>query len=163
VAPDPADLHDKVCAAMASHGQSMLASQRVAGVDVTVGIVEVDGELKVLPPLATYYEGAFYDYTVKHDPALRRHECPARFSESTLETLRRQASRVFHAVGCRGYARVDFLVDAQERPWFLEINTLPGLSRMGNLATMATAHGWSYEQLIDHVLGTALRRPAYLP
>jgi D-alanine-D-alanine ligase len=163
VVTDNAGLQDQVCAAVAAHGHSMLASRRVDGADVTVGIVEAEGELRVLPPLATYVDSEFYDYATKHDPALRRHECPARFSEEALGTLREHSTRAFRAVGCRGYARVDFLVDADERPWFLEINTLPGLSRMGNLATMAVGFGWSYERLIDHVLSTAMRRPRYLP
>lgn len=163
VVTDAASLRDRVATAAETHGNSMLASRRVLGTDVTVGLVEVDGQVLVLPPLATYYDSEFYDYTTKHDPELRRHKCPPRFGEASLEMLRQHSTRMFHAVGCRGYARVDFLVDAEELPWFLEINTLPGLSRLGNLATMARVLGWSYERLVDHVLSTALRRPGYLP
>jgi D-alanine-D-alanine ligase len=162
VVGDAADFTAKLSLAT-TKGLSMMACRRIVGVDVTVGLIEVEGDVVVLPPLATYYESEFYDYTTKHDPQLRRHECPPQMRGVTIDALRQDALRMYRAVGCRGYARVDFLVDDNGTPWFLEINTLPGLSRQGNLALMARAHGFGYDELILKILATAAQFPGYRP
>ena len=149
------------CAAAAAQGLELLACEHVAGIDVSVGIVECDGMPRVLPELATRHDAAFYDYAVKHDASLRRHECPSQLDCTVAQSLREQALRMYHALGCSGYMRADFLVDAAGCAWFLEVNTLPGLSRAGNLATMAAAAGWNYTELIDHILATIPRRRAH--
>ncbi|MDT7953442.1 MAG: hypothetical protein RQ966_18220, partial [Acetobacteraceae bacterium] len=63
-----------------------------------------------------------------------------------------------------GYGRVDFIVDDNGIPWILEVNTVPGLSPQGNLATMAAAADMSYDQLIESILSTAfLKGRGYRP
>lgn len=127
----------------------------ITGVEVSVGIVEVRGELRTLPLLATYHEGDFYDYRIKHDADARRHVCPADVSEAIAERIVRDSGALYMSMGLTGFVRMDFIVDDAARPWFLEVNTLPGLSRQGNLATMAAAAGMSYEQLVGEFVGTA--------
>jgi D-alanine-D-alanine ligase len=142
------------CDAACGQGIELLACEHIAGIDVSVGIVECDGAPRVLPELATRHDAEFYDYAVKHDASRRRHECPSRLDAPVVQSLREQSLRMYRALGCRGYMRADFIVDADGRAWFLEVNTLPGLSRAGNLATMAAAAGWTYTELIDHILAT---------
>ena len=140
--------------AASMQGIELLACEYVAGIDVSVGIVECDGAPHLLPELATRHDAAFYDYAVKHDASRRRHECPSHLDAPIAQALREQSLRMYRALGCRGYMRADFIVDPGGRGWFLEVNTLPGLSRAGNLATMAAAAGWIYTELIDHILAT---------
>jgi len=144
--------------------RSVIASSRIVGTDVTVGIVEVNGAPVVLPPLATTYRSEFYDYATKHDTALRTHHCPPDWLQNDgIATVCCHAKQIFRAVGCSGYGRVDFIVDGDGKCWFLEINTMPGLSRQGNLATMASAHGWTYLDLIKHILPSRAQAGAYRP
>jgi D-alanine-D-alanine ligase len=56
------------------------------------------------------------------------------------------------SLGCYSYSRHDFVVSDDGQAWWLEVNTLPGLSRGGNLARMAAADGLSYEELLLHIL-----------
>jgi D-alanine-D-alanine ligase len=65
------------------------------------------------------------------------------------------AAAVHALIGARHISRSDFVV-AEGRPWFLEINTLPGLSRIGNAAESAYAAGLAYEDLFALVVGPAL-------
>lgn len=146
------------CDAAVTQGIELLACEHIVGVDISVGIVECDGAPRALPELATRHDAAFHDHAVKHDASRRHHECPSRLDGAVAQALREQALRMYRALGCRGYMRADFIVDAAGRGWFLEVNTLPGLSRAGNLATMAAAAGWTYTELIERILATIPQR-----
>ncbi|MGW2563377.1 hypothetical protein ACWCXB_29965 [Streptomyces sp. NPDC001514] len=73
------------------------------------------------------------------------------------------ALRVHRLVVAPGVSRVDFLIAPSGRTPVLEINTVPGRSELGNLATIARAADISHEELIVHVLDTAFTKPAYVP
>jgi D-alanine-D-alanine ligase len=143
---------------------SLMACQYKDGLDVSVGLLQTSGRLAQLPILATEHRRDFYDYEAKHDASLREHQCPAQFDDPDTEsTLGRQSRAIFSALKCSAFGRVDFLVDANGTPWFLEVNTLPGLSRAGNLATMAAAFGMSYDELVLEILSSAYAPRAYRP
>ncbi|MFD8318497.1 D-alanine--D-alanine ligase family protein [Kitasatospora purpeofusca] len=126
------------------------------GTAVTCGVLEQGGALLALPPLETVPTTAdFYDYRAKRNPAGHRYRCPAQLPDTTLATISGAALRAHQQLGCSGYSRSDFLVTADGAVHWLEINTLPGLSPHGNLATMAAAAGISYDQLIQTMLTTA--------
>lgn len=145
-------------------GQQFMASRLIQGIDISVGLLSGrDGKLSPLPTLATHYDRPFYDYEVKHNRALRRHSCPADLTAAAEKEVTEAALAVAAALGVSGVARVDFLCDGDGQPWFLEVNTIPGMSRHGNLAQMAIASGLSYEGLVLSVLQTAGMKTGYTP
>lgn len=129
-----------------------LLSSFVEGVEVTSAFVETNQKVQAFPLLATFHDGAFYDYDIKHDASSRRHVCPAPISADAELRILEAAPALYRGLALRGYARFDFIVDSRGTPWFLEVNTLPGMSRIGNLATMAQSSGMSYEDLVVSVL-----------
>lgn len=139
-----------------------MAEEYVDGVDLSVGILDGTSGPEPLPILLTTHDRPFYDYRVKHDSALRRHECPALLGRETYDLIQEWAVALHSLCFCRGVSRVD-LIMAGDEPRVLEINTVPGLSREGNLATMARAAEMSYERLILAILATAYNRPRYSP
>lgn len=140
-----------------------IASPFVQGCDVSIAVIEdAEGNLTVLPPLSTTYDADYYDYEIKHDVSLRSHQCPADLTEALASQTQAESERLFKAMGCRGLARLDFLV-RDNSACFLEINTLPGLSRQGNLAQMAYAAGMSYEQLIEVLVRRITQTQGYTP
>ncbi|MGW1915409.1 D-alanine--D-alanine ligase family protein [Streptomyces sp. NPDC002076] len=161
---DIPELESRITAAQQdASNTSCLVSHLVVGTDISVGILEMSGELRVLPVLATTFDGGFYDYEIKHNSDLRQHSCPADIPAALQDRLAELALTAFKALKCHGVGRVDFMLDEQGEPWFLELNTLPGLSRQGNLATMAAAGGISYNALIEHIMATAFTKPGYQP
>ncbi|MFE7637312.1 D-alanine--D-alanine ligase [Kitasatospora sp. NPDC057518] len=133
------------------------------GSAVTCGVLEKDGALVVLPPLETVPTTAeFYDHKAKRDPAGHRYRCPAQLPDAALATISRAAVRAHQVLHCSGHSRSDFLVTPDGEVHWLEINTLPGLSTHGNLATMAAAAGISYDTLIQTMLAAA-RANGYRP
>jgi D-alanine-D-alanine ligase len=135
----------------------------VAGGAVTCGVLDRDGQLTTLPPLETLPTTAeFYDYAAKRNPAGHRYRCPAGIPEAALEEIARSALDAHRALHCSGYSRSDFLVTRDGEVFWLETNTLPGLSAHGNMATMASVAGISYDELIQAILATA-DRDGYRP
>ncbi|MEW1551808.1 D-alanine--D-alanine ligase family protein [Streptomyces tsukubensis] len=137
-------------------GVSMMVEEYIEGRPVSVGVLErADGTLHVLPPLEAETADGIYSAAAKNRPDLTAYHCPARVSQTVRKELGDAARRAHRALHCRGYSRHDFVVSDSGLPVWLEVNTLPGLSRGGNLARMAEADGISYEQLLAHIVRTA--------
>ncbi|MFI1865496.1 D-alanine--D-alanine ligase family protein [Streptomyces jumonjinensis] len=147
---------EEVATAIREADVPVMAEEYISGRSVSVGILQdPDGGLHILPPLETEAAGGVYSYAAKRQPGLTAYHCPARLSEAVLQDLEVAARRAHLALPCHGYSRHDFVVGPEKGPVWLEVNTLPGLSREGNLARMAEADGFSYEQLLAHILRTA--------
>jgi D-alanine-D-alanine ligase len=161
VARDPGQLATALTAD-AGRGE-WLVEPFTTGAAVTGGVLQRDGALTTLPPLQTVPTTAeFYDYTAKRDPQGHRYICPAKVPDAVLAEISRSALTAHQALRCSGYSRSDFLVTPDGDVFWLEANTLPGLSRHGNLATMADAAAISYDELIATILAGA-HRHGYRP
>jgi D-alanine-D-alanine ligase len=132
--------------------RAVMAERFIAGGDYTCGIL--DG--RPLPLIRIEPEGEFYDYHAKYLSDRTRYICPAGLDplhESELSALCMQA---FELIGGRGWGRVDFMLDAQGKPWLLEINTVPGMTSHSLVPMAALAAGMDYEALCWAVLETTL-------
>ncbi|MGI5940538.1 MAG: D-alanine--D-alanine ligase [Thermoleophilia bacterium] len=142
------------------HGQAefgtMFAERFVPGTEVTVGILERGGQREALPLLELVSKNDFYDFEAKYTKGLTEFILPARLEPDVYERVQQTALAAFGAVGCRGYARVDIMVDGEGRPWFIEVNTLPGMTELSDLPAQALAAGISYEELVEIILLTAV-------
>ena len=158
---DPGQL-PKILAGNAGHGE-WLIEPFTAGSAVTCGVLQRDGALMTLPPLETVPVTAeFYDYDAKRNPGGHRYLCPATVPGTALTEISRSTLAAHLGLRCSGYSRSDFLVTPDGDVFWLEANTLPGLSRHGNLATMVGAAGISYDELIMTILADA-RWKGYRP
>ncbi len=86
--------------------------------------------------------------------------CPAELPRDLTEELQSIALSAWQAVGGRGYGRVDFRIDDSGRPWVLEVNPNPDLSRGAGLARMAGVAGLDYSALVRRVCELAIAEPA---
>jgi D-alanine-D-alanine ligase len=86
--------------------------------------------------------------------------CPAPLADDLARRIVDVARGAWRAVGGQGYGRVDLRVDAEGRPWLIEVNPNPDLSEDAGLARMARAAGWRYEDLIVRIADTALEAAA---
>ncbi|ADJ26296.1 D-alanine--D-alanine ligase [Dehalogenimonas lykanthroporepellens BL-DC-9] len=150
---------------LGDYRQPVLVEEFIDGDEITCGLIGNTGQadnpmvlpLGILPHRA---DGPFiYSLEVKRDYRNRvEYQFPARLPAPVLEELTRQAVRVFDTLNCRDFARADFRIDRRGRPWFLEINPLPGLSLDSDLYIIARGLGWSHAELIQAVLDAALNR-----
>src|SRR5699024_2905953 len=104
-------------------------------------------EDKPLPSIEIIPKQGFYDYENKYQPGAAEEVCPADISPEAEQKLRDAAVRVYETLGLSVYSRADFILDADGEPWFLEINTLPGMTPTSLVPQEAAAVGIDYNTL----------------
>ncbi|ROO88089.1 D-alanine--D-alanine ligase [Actinocorallia herbida] len=142
----------------------VLIEDYIPGTPVTVALLELPDGLLVLPPLMTDVPDAeFYDAASKLDAdstgTVRTR--PADLTPVALAALEHFAVKLWDGLGCRGLARVDFMVTRIGEPYALEVNTNPGLSSESNFVTAAELCGFDHADVVTAILHEALTRPAY--
>ena len=126
----------------------ILIEDFVAGKEITVPVV--NGKAYSLIEIAP--KSGFYDYTSKYTKGATEYIMPARVSEETHLEVKRIAVEVYDLLQCRGCARVDFMVDAKGTPWFIEINTLPGMTETSLVPKSCAYDGLDFNDLVEEIL-----------
>jgi D-alanine-D-alanine ligase len=134
----------------------VVAERYVDGPEYTCAIV--DGE--ALPVVRIEPDGEFYDYNAKYLSDNTRYHCPSGLDAAREREVQSLCLRAFDLLGARGWGRIDFMVDAQGRPWLLEANLVPGMTTHSLVPMAAKARGWSYADLCWRLLETTLEPAA---
>lgn len=134
---------------------SVLVEAFIRGTELTAAIVNG----RALPLIRLETPHAFYDYDAKYLAADTRYHCPAGLDDVLEASLRAQAQEAFETLGCRGWGRVDLMLDEQGRPWFLEVNTAPGMTDHSLVPMAAKAAGMDYADLVLAILEGASLDP----
>ncbi len=127
---------------------TVMAERRIIGRELTVSILGHE----VLPPVEIIPLSGFYDYENKYQAGRTREICPADLTECEQTALADAALRGFSVLRLRGYARFDFMLDADGTPWCLEANTLPGMTPTSLLPQAAAAVGLDYDELCERMI-----------
>ncbi len=138
-----------------SLGDQVLAEAYLRGTELTVPVLG-NRDPSVLPIIEITSEGQFYDYRSKYTPGKSQHIIPARIDDKTREKVKDLARRAYLATGCRGYARVDLMLDENGDPQILEINTAPGMTATSLFPDAARAAGLSFPKLVEKMVDLAL-------
>lgn len=134
------------------YGKTILFEEFIEGRELTVAIL--GGES--LPVVEIRPKSGIYDYTNKYTAGRTEYFCPAELPRSIEEELRELARRAHNALGCRGYSRIDFRLDADATPYCLEANTLPGMTATSLVPKAAAAAGIDYQGLCERIIELAL-------
>jgi D-alanine-D-alanine ligase len=130
----------------------VFAEQWVSGGEYTCGIL--DGE--ALPLIRLETPNTFYDYQAKYEADSTRYLLPCGLDQATEQVLQSGSLVAFRSVGGSGWGRVDFMLDGQGQPWFIEINTVPGLTDHSLVPMAALASGTDFTALVSRILETTL-------
>lgn len=152
---DPARLEATVRTTLTDYAE-VLAEEFIAGDEITIGLLQRQGELVPLPVLQLVPGNEFYDFEAKYNHGMTEFIVPARLPEEVCARAQGLAVEIFRALGCRGYSRVDFMIDPVSGPQFTEINTLPGMTDTSDLPAQAAAAGIGYDELVETILESAL-------
>lgn len=112
---------------------------------------------KALPAIRLQPKAEFYDYNAKYLSDDTVYHCPCGLDENIEAQLKDMALAAFNVLGCRGWGRVDFMVDKEQKPWLIENNTLPGMTDHSLVPMAAKAVNISFEELVLEILTTAVR------
>ena len=121
------------------------------GREVACGVVKSGNRKIILPVTEIISKNEFFDYEAKYSPGRSVEITPAELPERVTEEVQRLSSQVYDLLGCRGIVRVDFIV-IKEKPWFLEINTVPGMTEESLIPQQSRAAGIALEDLYSMVI-----------
>ena len=135
----------------ARHDGSVIAEQFIAGRELTAAILN-DAPLPLVRIAAP--EGN-YDYHNKYFGEATQYHCPSGLPAELEARIQTQALAAFKVLGCQGWGRLDVMLDANDQPWFLEMNTIPGMTDHSLVPMAARARGIAFDDLVLQILETA--------
>lgn len=133
-------------------GDDVLAEQFIAGAELTVAVLK--GE--ALPVIRMSTENEFYDYEAKYQSDDTQYFCPAGLNAELELRIRSLALAAFKALDCAVWGRVDVMLDTNEQPQLLEVNTVPGMTDHSLVPMAAAATGLHFSDLVMQILEPTL-------
>lgn len=115
-------------------------------------------DVRVPAPGEKLAHGTFVDFEMKYTAGKLETTIHAKLNPKILQEGQMLAKRVYQALGCSGFARIDFLLDQQNRWWFFEANPLPGMTSLSLFPKIWEREGMSYRKMIDQMIILALQR-----
>ncbi|MFK7994168.1 MAG: D-alanine--D-alanine ligase [Granulosicoccus sp.] len=131
---------------------TVLIEQFMSGLEIAATVI---GD-SALPLVSTKAASGFYDYNAKYIASDTEYVCPAELSATVTDQIQAMALRVFETLGCRTWVRVDFMLDAQGEPQFIECNTIPGMTSHSLVPIAALECGMNIEELCLQILADTL-------
>jgi len=128
-----------------------LAEQFIDGPEYTASVLDDEA----LPLIRIEAPKGNYDYQNKYFTDDTKYHCPCGLPAAEEKALQAQTLDAFRLLGCRGWGRADLMLDAAGKPWFLEVNTSPGMTGHSLVPMAARAVGISYEDLCVRILAGA--------
>ena len=133
-----------------TYSDSVLLEQYIPGKELTATVL--DG--KALPLIEIRPLNGWYDFNNKYSKGHSEYLCPAPVEESVSQLIQLYAERLWKVLGLKGYARIDFRYDGN-KPYFLEVNTLPGMTDLSLTPMAAKAVGINFPELVDKIVSLA--------
>ena len=134
--------------------EEILIESFLDGTEVSVGVIEYQGKLTVLPITEIVSENDFFDYEAKYE-GKSQEITPARISAAEKEKLVSLATKVYQVLNMKGFSRSEFII-VDGAPYFLEINTVPGMTKESLLPQQAKEASISLTDLFDNAIQMAL-------
>jgi len=131
-----------------NYSSSVMVEQFIEGRELTVTLIGG----KALPVCEIIPSHELYDYECKYTSGMSKYVCPAEIDLDLTERIQEITERLFNVLKCRHYSRADFRLDHENNLWFLEMNTLPGMTDTSLAPMAAKAAGFSFNDLIDRIV-----------
>ena len=133
-----------------SEGQMLIAEAAIAGRELTCAVYNNGKENVALPVIEIITENEFFDYEAKYN-GHSREVCPAQIPESLREQIQEVSVKIYEHLGCAGLVRVDY-ISAEDGLYFLEVNTIPGMTSASLVPQMVRASGMSMTDFLSTVI-----------
>jgi D-alanine-D-alanine ligase len=134
-----------------TYGENVLVESFIDGREITVGIIAGES----YPIVEVFPSHELYDYECKYTKGMTHYICPAKMDMKLSQKIKKIALDIHELLKCRHYSRVDFRLDRYNKPWFLELNTHPGMTETSLLPKSAAAVGIDFNSLINKIIKQA--------
>lgn len=140
----------------------VLVEEMITGREFTIGVFKSKGKIVPLPITEVVSKKDFFDYEAKYEGASQE-ITPAEINQLWKENIENTARKIYQVFNCNGVVRIDFIYnEAENKPYLLEINTVPGQSEASIVPQQVRAMGWTledfYTALVENALPTGNRR-----
>ena len=130
-----------------------MVERRLKGRELTIGLL--DGQ--ALEIVEIKYSKECYDYDTKYLSGSTEYLCPTELPDEITDRIQSEAEAIFKSCDCRDFARIDFILEG-DTPYFLEVNTLPGMTPQSLLPKSAAAKGIDFNSLIETMIFYGIKR-----
>ena len=134
---------------------SVLIESFLDGVEVSVGVMNYKNNIEVFGITQLITENDFFDYEAKYEGASQE-ITPAEISKELADKIRLHALQAYKSLNCKGLVRVDFIVIEGNRPAILEINSVPGFTKMSLLPQQLAHAGINVRDLLSRIIESSI-------
>ncbi len=138
----------------AKHKSVVMAESWVEGDELTGALIGST----VLPLIRIKMTEGFYDYRAKYVTGASSYQCPCGLSEEKEKAIQSLMKRAAEVIGVDDWSRVDVILDNEEKPWLIEINTIPGMTKTSLVPKAARQAGLDFEETVLTILRTSWER-----
>lgn len=146
---------DEALANAFKYSRDILVEEFISGKELTVSMMQKDGEVVALPVIHIAPHSGTYDYHSKYTKGATEYICPADLDEETTKKVQEISKQAYEVLGCSGVARADVMLDEEGNGYVLEINTVPGMTATSLVPKAAAAAGISFPELCNIILQSA--------
>jgi len=134
----------------------VLVEEFVDGTEFTCGVVKIGDKKLVLPVTEVIPKNEFFDYEAKYTPGMTDEITPARINETLTKKVQTLSSEIYDLCNCKGIVRVDYILKDQTF-YFLEINTVPGMTSTSFIPQQIKAAGLNLTDLLTEIIEEGFR------
>jgi D-alanine-D-alanine ligase len=151
----PAGLQDAIDKAFREDPE-ILAEEFISGRELTCGVIRSGKDIIAFPVTEIISMKEFFDYEAKYQPGMAKEVVPAEVPAAVSDKCRSISVSLYEKLNCRGVVRFDYIYTGKDF-FFLEVNTVPGLTDASIVPKMAAAHGWTFTELVTRLIEEAVR------
>ena len=153
VIKDPAHLPQALLSAL-SYDDRVMLEAFVSGRELSVSVLGTD-DPRALPVVEAVPESDFYDFESRYTPGATELRAPAPIPDDVAAEASALALNCYRAIGCRGFGRIDMMLDPDGALWVLELNAIPGMTDTSLLPAAARAADMDFDEFVERALALA--------
>ena len=134
----------------------VLAEEFIQGREITCGVLRTEGKVVALPVTEIISRKEYFDFEAKYKKGLADEVVPADILDADAARCREISQSLYEKLNCKGVVRFDYILQG-ETFFFLEVNTVPGLSKASIVPRMARAQGWTFMELLTRLINQAFQ------
>jgi len=133
-----------------SEGDTLLIEQGIVGRELTCAVYRGEAGVKALPVIEIVTDNDYFDYEAKYN-GHSEEVCPAHISDEERELVQRTTEHIYSLIGCKGVVRMDYIL-SEDGLYFLEINTIPGMTNASLVPKMVRAAGLTITDFLTDII-----------